>query len=114
MDDAIGAFADDMKNRGLWNDVAIVVITEFGRRNYVNASAGTDHGHAFTALVIGGAVQGGVYGPHLAETDLQGEWLAYGVDFRSIYKDVLSRFMGADPEPIFPEPLDINTALPLI
>lgn len=114
MDDAIGAFADDMKARNLWNDVAIVVITEFGRRNYVNGSAGTDHGHGFCALVVGGAVQGGVYGPDLTENDLSGEYLSYSVDFRSIYKEVLSRFMGADPEPIFPEALAINTALPLI
>jgi uncharacterized protein (DUF1501 family) len=114
LDDAVGAFADDMKNRGLWNDVAIVVLTEFGRRNYVNASAGTDHGAAFTELVIGGAVQGGVYGPHLVENDLSGEYLSYAVDFRSVYKEILARFMNADPEPIFPEALQVNTALPLI
>lgn len=111
LDDAIGSFAIDMKNRGLWNDVAIVVITEFGRRNYVNGSAGTDHGHAFTALVAGGAVRGGVYGPGITNSDLSGEYPAYGVDFRSIYKNILQNHLGADPAVVFPEALAIEQNL---
>ena len=58
-------------------------------------------------------MQGGVYGPDIEEADLSGEYLSYSVDFRSIYKEILARFMDADPEPIFPEALAINTSLPL-
>lgn len=114
LDDAVGAFAQDMKNRGVWNDIAIVVITEFGRRNYVNGSAGTDHGHGFCALVIGGAVTGGSYGPDLTNQDLNAEHLAYAVDFRSIYKHILGEHLAADPAPVFPEPLTIETNLQIV
>jgi uncharacterized protein (DUF1501 family) len=114
LDDAIGAFADDMKARGVWNDMAIVCITEFGRRNYVNGSAGTDHGHAWCALLVGGAVRGGTYGPDLVESDLTGEYATYAVDFRSIYKDLIANHFNVDPAPIFPEPLAIDQTLGLV
>lgn len=115
LDDAVGIFAQDMKNRGVWNDIAIVVITEFGRRNFVNGSAGTDHGHGFCALVIGGAVQsGGNHGPDLTNGDLSGEHLSYAVDFRSIYKHVLAEHMNADPAPVFPETLPVDTSLQIL
>ncbi len=114
LDNAVGSFALDMKNRNVWNRTAIYVLTEFGRRNYENGSIGTDHGHAFSALVIGGGVRGGTYGPDLEEADLAGEYLSYEVDFRSIYKDILQDHLGADPAPVFPEPLEKNVTLGLI
>jgi uncharacterized protein (DUF1501 family) len=114
LDNAIGSFVDDLKSMNVWNDTVILVITEFGRRNYVNGSAGTDHGHAFTALVLGGAVQGGVKGPHLTEADLNTEWASYAVDFRSIYKEILADHMGLEPTPVFPEPLAIENSLGLL
>ncbi|MCA8939776.1 MAG: DUF1501 domain-containing protein, partial [Planctomycetes bacterium] len=45
LDDAVGAFAQDMKDMGVWDDMAIVIFSEFGRRNFQNGSEGTDHGH---------------------------------------------------------------------
>lgn len=114
MDDAVGAFVDDMKAMNVWNDMVIVIVTEFGRRNYVNGSLGTDHGHAFTALVLGGRVRGGVYGPLLTEADINAEYPSYAVDFRSIYKEVLDRHMNLNPNPVFPEPLAIENTLGLI
>jgi uncharacterized protein (DUF1501 family) len=114
LDNAIGSFVDDLKSMNVWNDTVIVVITEFGRRNYVNGSAGTDHGHAFTALVIGGAVQGGVLGPNLTDADLNSEYPSYAVDFRSIYKEILADHMGLDPSPVFPEALAIENSLGLV
>lgn len=114
LDDAVGALADDLQNRGIWDDVVVLVITEFGRRNYVNGSSGTDHGHAFTALAIGGAVQGGVHGPHLRNADLKGEYPTYAVDFRSVYKDLITRHLGNDADPLFPEKLPIEHPLQLV
>ena len=42
---ALAAFQQDLESMGAWDRAAIVVISEFGRRIYDNASAGTDHGH---------------------------------------------------------------------
>jgi len=92
----------------------VAVITEFGRRNYVNGSSGTDHGHAYTMLLLGGAVQGGVKGPDLTNADLDLEYPSYAVDFRSIYKEVLDRHLAADPTPVLPEPLEIDQTVGVV
>ena len=108
---ALGAFYDEMNALGTWNDVAIVVITEFGRRNAFNGS-GTDHGHAFASLVLGGNINGGASkGPDLTTADLATTgtgYLSYAVDFRSLYKELIEKHLGNDPAPVFPEPLEIG------
>jgi len=104
LDNAVGSFAADMKAMGIWQDVTIVVVSEFGRRNYENGSTGTDHGHANPAFVIGGSVVGGVHGPSVTATDLNGEYLGYDIDFRTLYKQWIEHF-GQDPAPVFPEAL---------
>lgn len=114
VDAAIGSLAQDFKVMGLWNDTAITVITEFGRRNYENGSQGTDHGHGFCELVVGGAVKGGVYGPDLVDADINAEYPSYAVDFRSIYKEALANHMGADPAPVFPEALEKTVNLGIV
>jgi uncharacterized protein (DUF1501 family) len=110
LDTALGVFYDEMNALGTWNDVAIIVITEFGRRTNFNGS-GTDHGHAFASLVLGGNVNGGASkGPDLTTADLTNGtgYLSYAVDFRSLYKELIERHMGNDPAPIFPEALQID------
>jgi uncharacterized protein (DUF1501 family) len=115
LDGAVGAFAQDMKAMGIWNNTVIVVITEFGRRNYENGSLGTDHGHGYCALVIGGAVNGGNLGPDLSDALLLEEYLPYQVDFRDIYKEILSDHLGAgDLSQVFPETQPSNANLGLV
>jgi uncharacterized protein (DUF1501 family) len=112
LDDAVGAFAQDMKDRGQWNATRIVIHSEFGRRNYENGSNGTDHGHGNVFLVLGGGLNGGVHGPGLVAADLQGEYPDYAVDFRDVYRDVLTNHLGAaSVGAIFPEPQPTNTVL---
>lgn len=108
LDDAIGVFSDDMKDQGRWNDTIIVVISEFGRRNFENGSNGTDHGHGAPVMVFGGGVNGGVYGPDVTDTLINDErWMPYvGADFRDIYKEIISGHLGvsaSDVAEIFPE-----------
>lgn len=43
----------------VWSKTAVLVVTEFGRTVHVNGTAGTDHGTAGAALLLGGAVKGG-------------------------------------------------------
>lgn len=60
MDDlarGIAAFRADLG--GAMRDTTLVVMTEFGRRVYENASLGTDHGRGSAMFAIGGAVRGG-------------------------------------------------------
>lgn len=95
VDRSIGSFAADMKAMGVWEDMVICIITEFGRRNFVNGSDGTDHGHAYCELLIGGGVRGGAYGPDLTEEDLNRNYPLHAVDFRDIYHEVLANHMGA-------------------
>ena len=97
----IGDFYDDLKEHGRENDVAILVFSEFGRRIKDNGS-GTDHGSGGTAFIIGGEVNGGLYGqyPSLApEMQLEGD-LHFNNDFRMTYSTLLDRWFHMDPEPI--------------
>jgi uncharacterized protein (DUF1501 family) len=42
-----------------WADTLVIVATEFGRTVRPNGTAGTDHGEASVAMLLGGAVAGG-------------------------------------------------------
>jgi uncharacterized protein (DUF1501 family) len=88
-------------------DVVLMAYSEFGRRVRANASQGTDHGTAGPVFVVGspgGAVKGGFYGAQPSLTDLDNGDLKAGVDFRSIYAELLNRGLGADPEQILGGP----------
>lgn len=75
----------------------VITMSEFGRRPWVNASGGTDHGRASTLFALGGTVKGGFYGqfPSLSHLDPTGN-LTPTVDFRSFYATVLDTALGAD------------------
>ena len=98
---ALGDFMDDMNEHDMGDEVLILVFSEFGRRIKDN-SAGTDHGSGGVSLLIGGAVNGGLYGdyPSLKEKDhLEGD-LHFNTDFRSIYSTIADRWLGVDPESV--------------
>ena len=99
---AVGDFYDDMREHGREKDVIMLLFTEFGRRVQSNGSAGTDHGSAGTAFVIGGDVAGGMYGeyPSRAKQDLFEGDLVTNNDLRSTYSTVLDRWLDLDPEPV--------------
>ncbi|MCI0487891.1 MAG: DUF1501 domain-containing protein [Blastocatellia bacterium] len=107
----LSAFDTDLARHR--DDVITIVITEFGRRIYENASLGTDHGRAFAFLAMGGRVKGGrVTGvwPGLEEEDSPGPGgLKVMFDYRSVLSEVLSAsgcrnisqvFPGFKPQPI--------------
>ena len=77
-------------------------------------AGGTDHGHGSLFLVIGGAVRGGIVGPELTDLDIDDAYLAYEIDFRDVYRALLSDHLGVDPAPIFPEPQETTNALTLV
>ncbi len=59
-DDGLSAFITDLDERGLLDETLIVVTGEFGRTPKMNKTAGRDHwSRVFSALVIGGGINGG-------------------------------------------------------
>ncbi len=88
------AFSQAMKRAGLWDNVMVVTYSEFGRRVAENKSGGTDHGSAAPHLVLGGKVNGGLYGkqPSLAPDKLHDGDLVHTVDFREVYATIAQRW----------------------
>lgn len=114
LDAAIGVFQQDLVTQGVWNDVVIVVISEFGRRNYENGSDGTDHGHGSCTMVVGGPVNGGIHGDGLVDADLNAEYLPYSTDFRDVYRNLIQDHLGNSAAPLFPETQPINKTLTVV
>jgi uncharacterized protein (DUF1501 family) len=94
-----------------WKDTVVLVATEFGRTARVNGTAGTDHGTASTALVLGGALKpGGIVGdwPTLKQSALfENRDVAPTLDMRGLFKGVLAEHMAIDKaaleQVVFPE-----------
>jgi len=77
-----------------WGDTLIMSYSEFGRRLKENGSRGTDHGTASVHMVLGGSVNGGIYGeyPSLKELD-KNEDLVYTSDFKDLYQSILHKWL---------------------
>ncbi len=95
---ALAAFRKEMIAQGKWNDVLVMIFSEFGRRVKQNASAGTDHGKGGLLFFAGGAVKGGIYGeePELDESSFDHGDLPVKIDFRNAYA-AAAGFIGANP-----------------
>ncbi|MEO8812410.1 MAG: DUF1501 domain-containing protein [Caulobacteraceae bacterium] len=98
----VDAFLDGLAT-GLgpaWSDTVVVMATEFGRTARLNGTAGTDHGTASTALLLGGALKkGGIVGdwPTLAQNRLyENRDTAPTLDMRGLFKGVLRDHMGIE------------------
>jgi uncharacterized protein (DUF1501 family) len=93
--DGLAAFAKALGP--VWQDTAVIVLSEFGRTVRENGDSGTDHGRGTAVWVLGGAVQGGrIYGawPGLASEALyEGRDLAVTTDFRTVLAVVAARHL---------------------
>jgi uncharacterized protein (DUF1501 family) len=101
LDAAVSAFHADLTAYGMADRVLIATWSEFGRRPQENASGGTDHGTANPVFLIGDPVKGGLYGrtPSLAKLD-GSQNVSFGVDFRSVYQEILSSHLGVDGQDV--------------
>jgi uncharacterized protein (DUF1501 family) len=102
----IRAFWRDIESRGLADRVVITLWSEFGRRPTENGSAGTDHGAAGAAFVIGKTVKQGLIGefPGLANgtgLDAEGNLRATS-DFRGLYCALLEQWFKTEAAGIIP------------
>ena len=108
------AFYKDMGRE--MENTTVIVMTEFGRRVYENASFGTDHGRGSVMFAMGGGVKGGrviADWPTLNDEVLEGPGdLPVTLNYRDALAPVLSRFgLGDRLESVFPgyelKPLDL-------
>jgi uncharacterized protein (DUF1501 family) len=110
---SIKVFRDDLRDMGqalhgdpnaIWGRTAIVVWSEFSRRVEQNDN-GTDHGSQGPMFVVGGGVNGGVYGnhPNVNESawDNSGNTVYHltgddhdSTDLRDVYGTVLRHWVG--------------------
>jgi uncharacterized protein (DUF1501 family) len=101
----LAAFATDLGSR--MEKTIVVVMTEFGRRAYENASLGTDHGRASVMFAMGGPVRGGrviADWPGLKGNMLEGPGdLTVTIDYRDVLGEILQGALGnKNLEQVFP------------
>ena len=103
LNDALLAFYNDLRNQALLEDTLVLGWSEFGRRITENGSGGTDHGAGALMMVMGGRVNGGLYGtapslnPDPANPTLENAAadVHYETDFRSVYAQIIDNWLGA-------------------
>ncbi len=106
LDAALASFVQDLGD--LMDRVTIVVMTEFGRRAYENASGGTDHGHGGVMFALGAGVNGGQVitdWPGLETSQLYGKGdLDVTIDYRAVLGSIVeSRLQPVDLQGVFPD-----------
>jgi uncharacterized protein (DUF1501 family) len=98
LDHALRGLADELG--ALWEQTAVLVVTEFGRTAAMNGTRGTDHGTGSCAFLAGGAVRGGrviADWPGLAPNALlENRDLKPTLDLRSVFKGVLDEHLHLD------------------
>jgi len=94
LSDALTAFHEDLGALG--NEVTVVTMSEFGRTIGVNGSGGTDHGRGSVMFVMGGSVNGGLYGnyPSGPLDDGPDGDLEVQNDFRRPLAEVVTKRLG--------------------
>ncbi len=100
VDQAVSAFFADLTARGHADRVLMMTWSEFGRRVRENGSMGTDHGAAAPMFIIGNPVKGGFYGEAPSLSNLDNGNLRFTTDFRSVYRTMLEKYLGADPSAV--------------
>jgi uncharacterized protein (DUF1501 family) len=105
--DALKVFYDDCADMGVANKVCVLVWSEFSRRIEQNDN-GTDHGSQGAMFVIGGSVNGGVYGnhPNIDDSALDDSGNTVytqnanpfrSTDIRDVYGTVLKHWLNMPP-----------------
>ena len=95
LDHVMATLIDDLKDRGLLDDVLILTLAEFGRTPQINASLGRDHfASAWSMTITGGDIKGGsVYG----KSDPKGNTIvAEEVNPASLFATIYSA-LGVNP-----------------
>ncbi len=93
---SLSAFVNDLGPA--LDETTIFVVSEFGRTIDENANNGTDHGRGGTSFVIGGGVQGGVFGydyPDVIEDSRENRRaIPVLTDYRKAFDELLNARVG--------------------
>jgi len=92
LSEGLGAFLEDIGDRGMGDSTLVCTTSEFGRRVSDN-DGGTDHGAAGMAL-LAGPVVAGVHGEVPSLTALDDDNLVATTDFEQYYATIAERWFG--------------------
>jgi len=95
----LAAFRQGLQRMGRWDHVLVMTYSEFGRRAGENGNEGTDHGSANTHFMMGGQVNGGLYGEHPSLKRLVDGDMEHTLDYRAIYDQVCQNWFGDSAQP---------------
>ncbi|HCU54008.1 MAG TPA: Twin-arginine translocation pathway signal sequence domain-containing protein [Gammaproteobacteria bacterium] len=101
LSEGLVAFRSALMELERWSSTLMMTYAEFGRRPQENGSGGTDHGTANAHFLLGGAVQGGLYGERPALTGLDGGNLRHSVDFRQLYATATEKWWSLPAGSLF-------------
>jgi uncharacterized protein (DUF1501 family) len=79
---------------GDWENTLVMTYSEFGRRAVENQSMGTDHGTAAPHFLMGGSIDGGIWGVHPDLGNLKDGDMEFTLDYRTMYHTVLRDWFG--------------------
>jgi hypothetical protein len=101
LDRSISALVTDLRERGLDQEVAVVVMGEFGRTPRINSNAGRDHwNEAGCVLLAGGGLR---MGQVIGTTDTRGERSrSQPIRYQNIFA-TLYHVLGIDPGQTLPD-----------
>ncbi|MCH1449622.1 MAG: DUF1501 domain-containing protein [Litoricolaceae bacterium] len=99
LDDAISKTVTTLDSLGVWDDVAIMTYSEFGRRAKENGARGTDHGTAAPHFLISKSLGSGIVGGFPDLERLKNGDLRFEVDYRAMYNYVLEKSFGLSANP---------------
>ncbi len=96
VDQALSAVLDDLQDRGMMDNVLVIVMAEFGRTPRINGSVGRDHWpNAWSLATAGAGIRPGVI---VGETNAQGtDILTQPYDIGSMFHTWF-RALGINPE----------------
>ncbi len=100
LDEAVGAFMEDLARTPIGRNAVVLAYSEFGRRVQENGSQGTDHGKGGPSFVFGHNIAGGIYGEVPSLSELDGGDVKYSTDFRSLYSTLIEDLFDSDSKRI--------------
>jgi uncharacterized protein (DUF1501 family) len=96
LDQAVGAYVDDVQKRGLMDDILLVITGEFGRTPRINGGPGRDHWAPTNNIVfIGGGLK---MGQVVGETDEKAAYVKNRPVTVQDYMATLLQVLGVDLE----------------